>query len=175
MSKRRAVFLDRDGTVIHDSGYLGDADSVRLLPGAAEALAALQRKGFAPVVVSNQSGIGRGIVTAEAADAVHDRFASLLAEAGVTLAAAYYCPHKPGDRCKCRKPSPGLLQRAARELDLDLPGSVMVGDKASDVEAGRRAGCLTVLLGTEKTDEADFIAHDWREVIDAILGRSRTA
>jgi D-glycero-D-manno-heptose 1,7-bisphosphate phosphatase len=170
---RRAVFLDRDGTLIEDVGYPDDPDGVRLVPGAADALAALRRGGFALVVVSNQSGIGRGLVTPEQAESVHERFVAELAAHGVELDDARYCPHAPDESCPCRKPSPGLLRDAASELGVDLAGSFMVGDKPSDVEAGRRAGCRTVLLAPAPGGEADFVAADWSEAVAYVLdGRS---
>jgi D-glycero-D-manno-heptose 1,7-bisphosphate phosphatase len=145
--RRPAVFLDRDGTLIEDVGYPRDPEAVRLLEGAPEALAALRRASFALVVVSNQSGIGRGLVSREEADAVHARFVAELHARGVELDDVRYCPHAPEDACACRKPAAGLLLDSARELGLDLGRSFMVGDKPADVEAGRAAGCRTVLFG----------------------------
>ncbi len=140
----RALFMDRDGTVMVDVGYPRRPDDVELLPDAPPMLARLHDLGFKLVVVSNQSGVGRGLVTADEAEAVHERFVEALRAGGVELDAAYYCPHAPDEGCSCRKPSPELLQRAARELALDLPESFMVGDRDSDLEAGRRAGCRTI-------------------------------
>ena len=140
----RALFMDRDGTVMVDVGYPRRPDDVELLPDAPPTLARLRDLGFKLVVVSNQSGIGRGLVTTEEAASVHERFVEALRESGVELDAAYYCPHAPDEGCSCRKPSPELLQRAARDLELDLPESFMVGDRDSDLEAGRRAGCRAI-------------------------------
>jgi D-glycero-D-manno-heptose 1,7-bisphosphate phosphatase len=140
----RALFMDRDGTVMVDVGYPRRPDDVELLPDAPSTLARLHDLGFKLVVVSNQSGVGRGLVTEEEAEAVHERFVDALRANGVELDGAYYCPHAPDEECSCRKPSPELLQRAARELGLDLPASFMVGDRDSDLEAGRRAGCRTI-------------------------------
>ena len=161
--RRPTVFLDRDGTLIEDVGYPRDPETVRLLEGAVEALAALRRAGYALVVVSNQSGIGRGIVTQEQAEAVHERFVQELRAHGVELDDARYCPHRPEDACACRKPAAGLLLDSARELGLDLARSFMVGDKPDDVEAGRAAGCRTVLLGADG-------AADWDEAVSQLLG-----
>ncbi|HEY7422627.1 MAG TPA: HAD family hydrolase [Gemmataceae bacterium] len=138
---RRAIFLDRDGTVIRDPVYPRNPATVELLPGAAEGLTALKQDGYLLVVVSNQSGIGRGLVTPEEARQVHERFVSLLAESGVALDAAEYCFHTPERGCLCRKPKPGLLLRAADCLGIDLGRSWMVGDKESDAETAVRAGC----------------------------------
>jgi histidinol-phosphate phosphatase family protein len=142
----RALFMDRDGTVMADVGYPRRPDDVELLPDASPTLARLHDLGFKLVVVSNQSGVGRGLVTEEEAEAVHERFVEELRANGVELDGAYYCPHAPDAGCSCRKPSPELLQRAAHELGLDLNASFMVGDRDSDLEAGRRAGCRTILF-----------------------------
>jgi D-glycero-D-manno-heptose 1,7-bisphosphate phosphatase len=144
-----AVFLDRDGTVIHDVGYISDPELVELVPGAPEALAALKAHGYRLVLVSNQSGIGRGYFGCEDARAVHERMVAELERRGVELDDAHYCPHAPDEGCDCRKPRPGLLFRAARALDVDLGRSVMVGNRSVDVEAGRAAGCRTILLGAD--------------------------
>ncbi|GIV76550.1 MAG: D,D-heptose 1,7-bisphosphate phosphatase [Litorilinea sp.] len=146
MADRQAVFLDRDGTLIHDVGYPRDPAEVELLPGVVQALHLLHKRGMALVVISNQSGIGRGLLTDDDLTRVHNRLVQVLAQHGVKLDGAYYCPHAPWERCACRKPHPGLLHRAAEELDLDLADSFMVGDKWSDVAAGHQAGCRTVLL-----------------------------
>src|SRR5690242_3958166 len=134
---RRAVFLDRDGTIIEDAGYLADASRVTLLPGAVAALRSFRERGMLLVVVSNQSGIPRGLITPAQHAAVADRVADILASSGVRLDAAYYCAHLPTDGCACRKPRPGMLEQAAREHGIDLAASIMVGDKLSDVAAGR--------------------------------------
>lgn len=166
-AKRAAVFLDRDGTIMVDTGYPSDPDEVALLPGAADALRGLHKRGYALVIVSNQSGIGRGLVTSAQASAVHERVASTLLELGVPLDGAYYCPHGPDDACNCRKPLPGLLRQAASELALDLTRSFMVGDCQSDVEAGRSVGCTTILLGRAE-GVADVIARTWEDVLAAV-------
>jgi D-glycero-D-manno-heptose 1,7-bisphosphate phosphatase len=169
VTHKRAVFVDRDGTLIEDPGYLSDPQGVRLVPGAAEALRTLASRGFRLVVVSNQSGVARRLVTPEQASAVHERFVAELERRGVRLDDVRYCPHGPDEGCSCRKPLPGLLVDAASELDLDLARSFMVGDKSSDVEAGRRAGCTTILL-TAKHDggNADHLARDWNDVVGVI-------
>jgi D-glycero-D-manno-heptose 1,7-bisphosphate phosphatase len=167
--RRRAVFLDRDGTLIEDVGYPRDPACVVELDGAVSTLRELSRRGFALVVVSNQSGIARGLVTTSEAAATHERFVALFAAAGVRFDAVAYCPHGPDDGCDCRKPAPGMLLDAAGRLELDLEGSFMVGDKASDMEAGRRAGCQTILIApTRGPDRAaqgtDGIASNWSAV-----------
>ena len=146
MRLRRAVFLDRDGTIIRDTGYLIKPSEVELLPDTGKALKILHRQGFLLVLISNQSGVGRGLFTLEAMGEVHNQFLDCLRQEGVDLDDVYYCPHAPWDGCECRKPLPGMLHQAVLELDVDLAQSFVVGDKLSDVEAGQRAGCQTVLL-----------------------------
>ena len=146
---RPALFLDRDGTLIEDVGYPRDPGRVRLVPGAAGALARLARRGFALVIVSNQSGVARGLISAAEAEAVHAEVVRRFAAAGVAFDGAYYCYHAPDEGCPCRKPAPGLLLRAAGELGLDIGRSFMVGDKAIDVAAGEAAGCRGVRFDGE--------------------------
>ena len=153
--KSPAIFLDRDGTLIADVGYVRHPDDVRLLPGAADALKRFRDLGFRLVVVSNQSGVARGLFTDHQLQEIHQRLEQVLASDGVRLDAAYYCPYLPGPEAvvemyrrdsELRKPRPGMLLKAAQEHDLDLAGSWMIGDSPRDVEAGRRAGCRTILL-----------------------------
>jgi histidinol-phosphate phosphatase family protein len=119
------------------------------------------------VIVSNQSGIGRGMIAADEATAVHDRMVAWFAAAGVAFAGFYYCPHAPGAGCECRKPSPGLILDAALELDIDLAQSVMVGDRATDIEAGRAAGCAHLIRLGPDVDAVPCTRCDgW----DAVLG-----
>jgi histidinol-phosphate phosphatase family protein len=169
-----AIFLDRDGTLIEDVGYPRDPDRVRLVDGVAEALSSLADAGFRLIVVSNQSGVGSGLVHPQEAEAVHDRFVSEFEARGIALDGAKYCPHAPDAGCDCRKPAPGLLLAAADELGLNLKASFMIGDKDSDAEAGRRAGCRIVLLarsGAASVD-ADYVAADWADAASFVL-RSR--
>jgi D-glycero-D-manno-heptose 1,7-bisphosphate phosphatase len=169
-ARRPAVFLDRDGTLIEEVAYPRDPDSVRLLEGVVEALAAFRRAGFALVVVSNQSGIGRGLVTREEANAVHERFVDELRVRGIELDDVRYCPHAPEDACACRKPSAELLIASARYLGIDLAASFMIGDKAADVAAGRAAGCRTLLLGRADGHGATYVAPNWNQAVEHLLG-----
>jgi D-glycero-D-manno-heptose 1,7-bisphosphate phosphatase len=153
LGPRPAVFLDRDGTLIEHVHYLSDPAAVRLLPDAAQALRQLRDAGYALVLVTNQSAIGRGLLTVETLQEIHDVMNHLLAEQDVALDAIYFCPEAPaqdGDRTAIdhpdRKPSPGMLLRAAAELELDLPASWMIGDMVSDALAGQYAGCRGSLL-----------------------------
>lgn len=137
----RAAFLDRDDTIIRNIPYLTDPNRVELMSGALEGLRLLRDAGYLLIMVSNQSLVNRGVGTHEDVDAVNERMQSLLQEHGVALDHLYYCTHIPEDECECRKPNPGLLLQAAKDLALDLTASLMFGDKESDVEAGRRVGC----------------------------------
>ncbi|MCK4297888.1 MAG: HAD family hydrolase, partial [Planctomycetes bacterium] len=151
---KRAVFFDRDGTLIDEAGYLRRPEQVRLKPGAAQAVRRLKEAGFLVVVVSNQSGVARGLVTTEDVDRANQRLQELLGEQDAHIDAFYYCPHLPAGtvpayakQCECRKPKPGLLYEAAQDLDIDVTESFVVGDAVRDVEAGRSAGCHTVFVG----------------------------
>lgn len=145
---RSAVFLDRDGTVIADRHYLSDPDGVALLPGAAEGLRRLEGLGLPLVLVTNQSGVGRGYFDLASVERVHGRLLDLLAEEGVTLSAIYSCPHAPEASCGCRKPLPGLILRAARELGLAPETSFVIGDKPCDVGLGLAVHAMTFFVGT---------------------------
>lgn len=129
---RPAAFLDRDGTLIRDVGYLADPDKVELLSGMVEALSDLRRRGYVLIIVTNQSGIGRWRITKPQYDAVTRHLLHLLLRRNVHIRAVYFCPHTPWEGCACRKPRPGMFHRAAREHDIDLASSVMFGDKESD-------------------------------------------
>ncbi|HBA89502.1 MAG TPA: D-glycero-beta-D-manno-heptose-1,7-bisphosphate 7-phosphatase [Geobacter sp.] len=161
MGKNRAVFLDRDGTINVEVQYLSKVEEFEFIPGAPWALRRLQEAGFLLVVVTNQSGIGRGYYDESELQAIHDHMHADLAAYGVTIDACYFCPHHPehaiGDyrkECGCRKPLPGMLEQAAEDLDIDLSRSYMIGDKLADVEAGLNAGCksLMVLTGYGRAD-----------------------
>lgn len=153
--KRRAVFLDRDGTINVDVGYPRRWDDIRIYPYAFEAVRSLKEAGFLIVVVTNQSGIGRGLLSEADLAEIHRRMAAEFARRGVPLDAFYYCPHYAasdvaayGIDCACRKPAPGLGLRAAADLDIDLGRSYMVGDKAEDVLFGTGLGATSILVRT---------------------------
>ena len=184
-----AIFLDRDGVIIEDSHYVSSTQEVRLIPGSADAIAALNAAGWVVVVVTNQSGVARGMFTTETVEAVHTHIAELLAERGAKIDAFYYCPHHTdgeveafrGD-CACRKPKPGMLLRAAEELWLDLSRSWIVGDRPTDLQAGAAVGCQTVLVRTGYGAEVDAgvldreklklraVVADLREAIGHMMG-----
>lgn len=174
--KRRAVFLDRDDTLIPDVPYLGDPAKVTLLPGAREALLRLKQTGFLLIMVSNQSGIARGLITHDQVRAVNAEVARRLLPSA--LDAIYYSPDGPDEPSETRKPAPGLLLQAAKEHGIDLARSFMVGDKASDVACGRTAGCRTVRIAktpppTAADPTADFTAPDLAAAVDWILAPER--
>lgn len=167
---RPAVFLDRDGTLIEDIPYLGDPALVRLLPGVADALKLLRQAGLALVIVSNQSAIGRGKITPAQLQAVHVEMHCQLAAADVTLDGVYWCPHAPVAKDKTlvehvdRKPGPGMLLRAARDLNLDVAESWIIGDQLGDILAGRNAGCrggILVRTGHDVVQSLEVLGPDW--------------
>jgi len=177
----KAVFLDRDNTLISDPGYLSDPDAVKLLPGVDLALKSLAQAGYKLVVVTNQAGIARGLITESALEKIHAELRRQLGERDVRLDALYYCPYHPEGTVEgyvsdsgMRKPKPGMLLQGAKELDIDLSQSWMVGDSPRDVGAGQRAGCRTIRVrlpsqegstdGEDEDVQADFTV---RNLVDA--------
>lgn len=150
MTMRAAVFVDRDGTIITEKSYLADPDRVELIPGALDALRSLRAAGFTLVVVTNQSGIARGLYSLDDYHAVAARLDEMLSEAGITVDATEFCPHHPDvtGPCDCRKPAPGMHRRAARALELDLTSSYFVGDKISDITPATELGGQGILVRT---------------------------
>lgn len=148
MPGKPAVFIDRDDTLLQDEGYMSRPEQVRLIPGTLEALTTLQDAGLSLVLVSNQSGVGRGWFSLGEVQAIEDRMLELLP--GITFEAFEYCFHMPEDGCPCRKPQPLMILRAAHRLGIDLSRAVMIGDRVSDVGAGRSAGCKTLLLSRDE-------------------------
>ena len=181
---RRAVFLDRDGTINVEKNYLIDPKEFELIAGVSQALKRLQVAGFLLVVVTNQSGVARGYFSLDEVEKLHQHMESLLAESGVMLAGIYSCPHHPTagqgeylQDCDCRKGKPGLLLNAAQELNIDLQNSYMIGDKEADFLAGNAAGCQSFLVRTghgEKWQESAVqhavpVFADLKEAVDKIL------
>jgi D-glycero-D-manno-heptose 1,7-bisphosphate phosphatase len=169
--KRRAVFFDRDGTLMEDAHYCGDPALVKVFPGVPEALRRLRQAGFGIFIITNQSGIGRGLISEAQYRAVQEEF---LRQAGRgSVDASYYCPDAPGIPSKCRKPEPGMVLAAAAAHHIDLAASYFVGDKSADIECGRRAGTRTVLVrtgyGSEQRCAADFTCRDAVEAVEVIL------
>ncbi len=193
--ERRAVFLDRDGVLIRDVDALTQYDQVELFACVPRAIRRLRESGFAVVVVSNQAVVARGLASERDVERTHAWIQHLLRmDGGVEIDRFYFCPHHPDATlpqymaaCDCRKPCPGMLLRAAQELDLDLGASYMVGDRISDIIAGQRAGCRTILVQTrmhmappvesgeslEMTAEADYVSADLGAAVEVILGTMR--
>lgn len=178
------VFLDKDGTLVENVPYNVDPALVHLAPGAAHGLRRLAAAGFRLAVITNQPGVALGLFPESALDAVRARLDELLAACGVALSGFYYCPHHPdallpqyATCCECRKPGPGLIRRAARELDASPSRSWVVGDILDDVEAGRRAGCRTVLIDNGNETEwvrtplrhPDHVAPDLARAAELIV------
>lgn len=164
---RPAVFLDRDGTIIEEKNYLADPEDVRILPGVAEALRNLRAGGFARIVVTNQSAVGRGMITEERLHEIHEAMHHRLHEQGAAVDAVYYCPDAPAlddaseDKNSKRKPGAGMLRAAAADLGLDLSSSWMIGDQIGDLLAGNRAGCVgSILVGTGKGLSAEGASRE---------------
>ncbi len=150
MSKR-FLLLDRDGTLIVDKDYLSDPDQVEFFEGVPEALRVLRNQGWGIIVVTNQSGITRGLFTIAEVKAVHARIEAMLIPYGASIDAFYICPHLPDEGCTCRKPNPGMALQAAEDFGFDPGDAVVVGDKESDLELGRNIGAKTVLVRTGKS------------------------
>ncbi len=173
---RPAIFLDRDGTLMEDPGYVSRPEQVRVYPGAAQALRRFRRAGYLTIIVTNQSGIGRGYYTVADYEAVDAEFRQQLEadRAEQLIDGTYFCPQKPEDKSPRRKPAPGMLLEAAVENGIDLGRSWMIGDKLADVQAGQQAGCLGAILvrtgqGWRWTGRAVFVANDLGEACDFIL------
>jgi D-glycero-D-manno-heptose 1,7-bisphosphate phosphatase len=165
VSAARAVFLDRDGTLVEDTGYLRDARAMRLLAGAAEALARLNQAGWLPIVVTNQSGIARGLLTHDEYLATERRLEELLDARRAHLAAQYHCPHLPEvtGQCECRKPGPLLYKQAAQRFGIDLAASYWIGDRLRDLEPARHfdGRGILVLTGVGSEEQAAARAAGW--------------
>lgn len=162
-----AVFLDRDGTIIEDAHYLSRPEQIKLLPGAAEAIARVNTLLIPVIIVTNQSGIARGIFSVEDHEAITAKLAEMLAAEGAVVDASYFCPHAPEDACDCRKPGTLLFRQAARDLhDIDLSRALYIGDRLRDVEPGLTLGGTGVLVPSPETPQSE---------IDAAAARARVA
>jgi len=186
----KAIFLDRDDTLIEDPGYINHPDQVKLLDGIDKSLIELKAMGYKLIIVSNQSGVARGIVSEQALDEIHNRLKQLLAEKGAPLDRIYYCPYHPDGviakyrkESDWRKPNPGMLLAAADEMDIDLSQSWMIGNSSRDVEAGLQAGCKTILTNhpshykEHKLGEPnpDYRAVNIKEAVNIIKKHRRSA
>ena len=184
VKERRFVVLDRDGTIIEEVSYLSDPKQIALIAGAGKALRDLRAMGFGLVVITNQSAVGRGFFDQSQLARIHDCLLDMLRTEKINLDGLYFCPHTPEDQCFCRKPQTGLIQKASEELGFDLSSSIVIGDKVSDIEMGRRVRAVTILVRTgygaqvaaEQTATPDYIVDDLPaavEVIDRILRKVR--
>ncbi|MBV8514334.1 MAG: D-glycero-beta-D-manno-heptose 1,7-bisphosphate 7-phosphatase [Acidobacteria bacterium] len=181
VASRPAVFLDRDGTISDDVGYLNDVSQFRMFPFAAEAIRKLNDANLPVIVVTNQSGVGRGMFSESMVHIVHEEMTQQLAAAGAHLTAIYYCPHTSDDDCQCRKPKPGMIRQAAREHGVDLVRSFVVGDRYGDVELAQANGGRGVLVrtgygaedlrvnGAGWARQPDFVAEDLADAVNWIL------
>ncbi len=143
----KAVFLDRDGVINRDSAdYVKSLAEFSLIPGSVEAIAKLTQAGYEVFVITNQSGLARGIIDMAGLEEIHRYMKNAVREAGGEIRGVYFCPHLPDEGCDCRKPSPGLIRKAAEENDLDISKAVMIGDKGTDIECAQRAGCKGAYL-----------------------------
>jgi D-glycero-D-manno-heptose 1,7-bisphosphate phosphatase len=171
----RTVILDRDGTIVLDRGYMSDPAQLQFLTNAAAGLALMHRSGHPLVVITNQSGIGRGLFTPAQLTAVSARFTAMVEDAGARLAGVYFCPHRPDEGCACRKPNTQLALEAAAALGFDPARAVVIGDKGSDIELGRRLGATTMLVSADAapardgTSAPDYRVRDLLEAAQIIL------
>jgi D-glycero-D-manno-heptose 1,7-bisphosphate phosphatase len=169
--QKKAIFLDRDNTLIEDRGYFHDPDAIAFLPNVAAGLHKLQQARFLLFIISNQSGIGRGYFPESDAVAVHKKITELLKEQDVHIEKIYYCPHAPEENCSCRKPRPDLVLRAAEEFGIELANSFFIGDHMKDMETGLAAGTTTVFLGSPQeitSPMIDLAAIDLVEAAEKI-------
>lgn len=180
----KAVFLDRDGTIIEDIGYLCAPGQIKFIPGSIAAIKSLKDAGYKIVVITNQAGVARGLVTEDMLQTIDKVMHKSILSSGTHLDGIYYCPHHPEHgafpykrECECRKPHPGLLKKAQKDLNIDLAASFMIGDKASDIEAGQRAGVRTVFVNSgphqdqlaKLTQQPDHLAADLRAAAAWVL------
>jgi D-glycero-D-manno-heptose 1,7-bisphosphate phosphatase len=171
----RAVILDRDGTIVVDRDYLDDPEQLEFLPGALAGLRQLRELGWRLIVVTNQSGVGRGRFSLARLQEIHARLLERARLAGAGIDAIYFCPHRPEEDCECRKPKPKLVRQAAAELGFEPSAAVVIGDKSSDIELGRNLGAMTMRVSEtgRSSDgqrvEADYVIRDLREAA-GILG-----
>ena len=174
---KRAVFLDRDGTIAEDVPYCSRVEDFKILPTVSQGIRLLNKQGLKVVIITNQSGIARGYFTRETLSLIHQKMKEELAKYDAWIDAIYVCPHHPEERCECRKPKPTLLLQAAKENGIALKLSYMVGDNAKDIEAGKAAGCKTILVTTgpngenieAKVKEPDIIAASLYEAVEWII------
>lgn len=171
-----AIFLDRDGTLNEGVGYVNHKSRFRLFPWTVEAIRAIRDEGFLAVMITNQSGVGRGYFSEEFLREIHEEFQRLLEAAGTRFDGIYYCPHRPDEGCPCRKPKPGMLLQATEELGCDLSRSWMIGDNRSDLEAGWSAGARAALVRTgDGEGNLSYEARNWSRPPDLVAANLHRA
>ena len=146
----KAVFIDRDGTINQNIGYIDHPDDFHMYPGVVEGIKLLKKYGYKIIVVTNQSGIGRGYFVKEHLDEIHHKMNNEFSDNGTAVDAIYFCPHHPDENCSCRKPKTGLFEQAVEDLDINIEESFIIGDRMLDMEAGDKIGCTTVLVPEDK-------------------------
>ena len=176
---KKAVFVDRDGTINVNVEYLDNPDNFKMYPGVAEGIKILNEKDFLVIVITNQSGIARGYFTKETLEKIHQRMTEKLKEKGAKVDAIYYCPHHPDDKCSCRKPGTALFEKAVKDFEIDISKSFIIGDRMLDVEAGHKIGLKTVLVPEDKEKvkiemrnssvKPDFICKDFLSSVKCIF------
>lgn len=175
---KQAVFLDRDGTINVDTGYLGNPDELVLIRGAKEGVRLLKKNGFFVFIITNQSGVGRGYFSLEDLKLVNNKVLDEFSKDGIKIDDVYYCPHHPKDKCKCRKPNTKLVADVAKKFNINLKYSYFVGDKLIDVQTGKNAGCKAILINADNSSlieseddwtQPNFIAKDLREAARWII------
>jgi len=179
--KNKAVFLDRDGTINIDVHYLDDPDNFTMYPGVGEGVKTLKDHGFKIIIITNQSGIGRGYFSEAQLSAIHERMIDIFRNYDVRVDDIFYCPHHPDDQCSCRKPHTGLFEKAILRHDIDAARSFMIGDKSLDIEAGKKMGTKTILIpephvrNTVLLDlktwkiQPDLIADNFRDAVEWVI------
>jgi len=171
----KAVFLDRDGTIIEDTNYLNSPTKIKFLPGAIDAIRKINQSGFKTVIISNQAGVAKGKITPDELVLVDEAFIETISKEKGRIDAGYYCPHHPdfGSDCDCRKPKPGMILKAAKDYQIDLKQSYMIGDKDIDVECGQNAGTksIRILSNYELSSslKPDYFAKDLKEAVEWII------
>ena len=178
MPAKLYAILDRDGTIIEDVHYLRRPEEVSFIPGALEAMARLTAHGYGIIIITNQSGVGRGYFGMEDVEVVHQHLRGLLRAQGIEVEGIYYCPHAPDEHCACRKPQLGLVRQALGEREFTPENCVVIGDKPCDVELGRNLGAKTIMVMTghgralreEGEPHSDHVANDILEAVSLLLG-----
>jgi len=175
----RAVFIDRDGTINANIGYIDSPNDLKIYNGVAKGIKLLNKEGFKVIIITNQSGLSRGFFSEETLEKIHGKMKRELSEKGAKIDEIYYCPHHPDENCNCRKPKPGLIKKAIADLDIEAEKSFIIGDRMLDVEAGHKTKCKTVLVpeNKEKVDiemkesniEPDIVCKDFYSGVKWII------